>query len=61
MKFKAFCMIPHAGEIEIKPLTLCKDCKHFSEVNGEGECKLYGWRADGDWFCADGEKAEDDG
>lgn len=58
MKFKAFAIIPRKDEIEIKPLVLCKECKHFAL--GQGYCKLHGWCTRGDWFCADGEKGEDD-
>jgi hypothetical protein len=61
MRFKAFCIIPHAGEIEIKPLVLCKECKYFD--GGERFCMHIGICIKPDWFCADGEKEEtaDDG
>lgn len=58
MKFKALAIIPHPGEIEIKPIVLCKECKHFTEQKGVCYCKLYGWWHGGEWFCADGEKGE---
>ena len=36
----------------------CKDC----EKRGFDDCPVNGWmpnKADGDWFCADGEKKDD--
>lgn len=59
MRFKAFCIIPHQGEIEIKPLVLCKECKHYAEEMDVFYCKLHGWWRGGDWFCADGAKGEE--
>ena len=70
MKFKAFAIIPHPGEIEIKPLVRCMECKH-AHMTITGECKYCDMQKDdegflievyhdGDWFCADGEKGEDD-
>ena len=59
MKFKAFAIIPHPGEIEIRPLVLCKECRYY---DGEGTCMKIGIAMlTGNWFCADGEKGEDDG
>ena len=56
MKFKAFAIISHPGEIEFKPLVLCKECRFLDCVG----CVLgNGCSAGGDWFCADGEKRED--
>lgn len=63
MKFKAFCIIPHPGEIEIKPIVLCKECRFFDCggcVLGYHSSLICECEADGDWFCADGEKREDD-
>ena len=64
MRFKAFCISPHPGEIEVKPLVLCKECKHYTEHTEHPRawvCDLTEWVHGGDWFCADGEKGEDDG
>lgn len=38
----------------------CKDCKYFQE--GWVKCKMskLNW-ADGDWFCADGARGENNG
>lgn len=52
MKFKALCIIPHAGEIEIKPLVLCRECRYWYCGCTKGhDCPDGGY-----WFCADGEK-----
>ena len=42
--------------LDMRPLVLCKDCKHYKD----GKC-FYTMRRHGlkdDWFCADGEKRE---
>ena len=36
MRFKAFCIIPHPGEIEVKPLVLCRECRHYCECIAKG-------------------------
>lgn len=49
----------------------CKDCKWYTvnELKKDGTddrrykpsyCLLYSMRRDADWFCADGERSEDD-
>ena len=40
--------------LDMRPLVLCKECKHYSE----GECRIKaGWfHVEPDWFCADGEE-----
>lgn len=51
MRFKALTIIPHNGEFEIKPLVLCKDCRHYYCGCTKGhDCP------NSDWYCADGEK-----
>jgi len=56
---KAWVMIPILEEdgktcvLDIRPLVLCEDCKHYKD----GKC-FYTMRRHGlkdDWFCADGE------
>ena len=46
-----------------KPVVLCKDCKWFRDSNGiDGFCycdRIYR-RCGTHWFCADGERKEDD-
>lgn len=37
MRFKAFAVIPRAGEIEIQPIVLCKECQYFDCAG----CVLY--------------------
>lgn len=66
MKFKAFAIIPRKDEIEIKPLVLCRECKHHIAEDGGCLCERYGWwHYGGEWFCADGirmdAEEEDDG
>lgn len=57
MKFKAFAIIPRKDELEILPIVLCKECRFFDCAG----CVLgHNCHADGEWFCADGEKGEDD-
>jgi len=62
MRFKALLMVPHDGEFEIRPLVLCKDCKHFDgdEELPFGNCMEMEICTTPNWFCADGEKGEDD-
>lgn len=50
----------------------CKDCKHRPQkypsgfVDGDGPCPcicddcFYSWYPDDNWFCADGERGEDE-
>lgn len=50
--------------VTIKPLVRCKDCKHRF-VDGENvrfnRCELNHNKVQGDdWFCADGERREDE-
>lgn len=66
MKADAWVMIPITESegkecsLDIYPLVLCKNCKHYLLPDGEsrGECMARaGWfPVDADWFCADGEK-----
>jgi len=50
-------------------LVCCKDCKYWLPMNrfhsdyhpGRGECELNCWVRDFNWFCADGERRDDDG
>lgn len=62
MKFKAFAIIPHTGEIEIKPLVLCRECKWWDDRWSKCERWLPSltMKTPGEWFCADGEKGEED-
>lgn len=67
MEVKAFAVIPHSDvkgvsvEMEIKPIVLCKDCKHwFSPDDGRDDgrahnCDLDALCRPGNWFCAGGE------
>lgn len=42
--------------VDAVPVVRCKDCKYFySEC-----CLKTGFCVDDDWFCADGERKEDD-
>ena len=56
MRFKALCIIPHPGEIEIKPLVLCKECRWWHDDGIMTTCQRHvgnGYPAD--CFCADGD------
>lgn len=59
VKVKAFAVIPHPGEIEIKPLVLCKECRWWNGIVCENG--IIRVQRDGNWFCAGGEKGEEDG
>ena len=70
MKAKAWCMIPYSKkdgiEIEMKPLVLCEDCKHWDNTS-EGRyfggwcfCEKLQFSTSPDWFCADGEERGED-
>lgn len=50
MKFKALCIIPHPGEIEIKPLVLCRDCRWWNGIVCENG--IIRVPREGDNFCA---------
>ena len=61
-KAEAWVMIPKLDKdktgyvLDMRPLVLCKDCKHYKD----GKC-FYTMRRHGledDWFCADGEHKE---
>jgi len=63
-KAEAWVMIPKLDKkktgciLEMKPLVLCKDCKHWDSEEHSCNIKI-GWFACGaDWFCADGEKGD---
>ena len=47
------------------PVVLCKDCKHYKVEDGQCPAdntsdSYYSWTPDPNWFCADGERKEDD-
>ena len=39
-------------------LVRCNDCKHIGYTNSHWFCKMLSRCVDEDWFCADGELAE---
>lgn len=45
-------------------LVRCKDCKHFNDMKcsypERGTCDLWNMLHWGDWYCADGERRDDD-
>lgn len=56
-----FIAIATAPTIDAVPVVRCKDCKYWERdaIFNEGWCR--GKRQDNsDWFCADGERREDD-
>ena len=64
-KAEAWVMIPKLDKdktgcvLEMHPLVLCNGCKHYSDETGI--CDLYhvhGYAKT--WFCADGERRDDD-
>ena len=64
------CLVGDAPTVDAVPVVRCKDCK-YAHMTYDGECKYcqldidrgYTDAAyrDGDWFCADGERREEDG
>ena len=51
--------------VDAAPVVRCKDCKHYNTAccaNGFGWCERNGngHGSTDDWFCADGERREDD-
>ena len=60
--------IEHAPTIEVPEIVLCKDCKWYKEgydIDGKwfsrcnGSVRTYG-HTKLDWFCADGERRDND-
>ena len=51
-------------ELDMRPLVLCKDCKYKEESVSpywEAWCNRLHCGCDFNWFCADGERRENDG
>lgn len=69
MLAEAIVLIPKSAnkgteiQMDVLPLVLCKDCKHWDEGhseecdNSDSVCFHNGW-CKPDWFCADGERKE---
>ena len=62
---EAWVMIPKLDTdktgcvLDMRPLVLCKDCRHQNWVNAETGCIVckFGRGTNApDWFCADGER-----
>ena len=59
---EAWVMIPKLDKdrtgcvLDMRPLVLCKDCKHYKDSKCFYTMRRYGLKDD--WFCADGEKRE---
>ena len=61
---KAWVMIPKSKNkgtevvIDMRPLVLCKDCKHYNREGWASQlCVLNEITTTDNWFCADGEQA----
>lgn len=52
---------PYNVPITIQELVRCKDCKHWERdvIFSDGWCRGK-HQGDPDWFCADGERREDE-
>lgn len=47
--------------VDAVPAVLCGQCKHGSKcLLGVVQCKMYGYKHQADWFCADGERRSDE-
>ena len=63
---EAWVMIPKLDEkktgcvLEMKPLVLCKDCKHYRKDTCSAGAGM-AFPPPDDWFCADGERRDGDG
>ena len=63
-------LVDRACTIDAVPGVYCKDCKHYLTEDVECPCNIgladaspdaqYTWTPEPDWFCADGERKEDD-
>jgi hypothetical protein len=45
---------------DVRPVVLCRDCRWWTkqEKSLQGRCELAGFYPTGEWFCANGERAE---
>ena len=63
---EAWVMIPKVKNkgtecvIDMRPIVLCKNCKHWDEEEKNCNIKIGWFYCDADWFCADGERRTDD-
>ena len=61
MRLKAFFIIPHDDVFDIKPLVRCKECKWWKIHGATSDrwlpCMVV--HTQPYWFCADGEKGEE--
>lgn len=64
---KAWVMIPKLRDstddevnivLDMRPLVLCKDCKHHRKGTCSAEAGM-AFPPQDDWFCADGEKSNE--
>ena len=62
---KAWVIIPKSVNkgtecvLEMQPLVLCKDCKHWNEDDHDCKIKVGHFTAPAYWFYADGEEISD--
>lgn len=54
--------ISHAPTIDAVPVVWCKDCKWWTkqEKSIQGRCALNGTYPTGGWYCANGERKDDE-
>lgn len=55
---KLYIALEKSGE----PLVRCKDCKWWTkqEASLQGRCDAYGMYPTGEWYCARGERKDDE-
>ena len=55
------CLVEDAPAVDAVPVVRCKDCKHYDAhyYDNQGTCYLDGWGVHADFFCANGERRED--
>lgn len=57
------CLIYDAPTIDAVPVVRCKDCKYLDPEDKKCDCGhaiLWQLPRDDDWFCADGERRDDE-
>lgn len=57
---KAVDAIQYMDVADVRPVVLCRDCKHFQQFRAhDGFCQIDGMLYNNDFFCANGAKMEE--
>lgn len=63
ISYNAFCsLVKRQPTIDAVPVVRCKDCKWWTkqEASLQGRCDAYGMYPTGEWYCARGERKDDE-